>query len=145
MKKIIGFVLLLAGMFFSFSQMNMTGFVVVGNFFPDLGLFSLIIFFFGMVLIIVSSLEKEVLTKREKEEIKTAFRGWDGRSISNSQKKILRKYGLETEQTSKTHRSIYFPYSSYKVFHSGTSGDVRSGLNFALKDLIPYIERNYKK
>ncbi len=98
----------------------------------------------GLILSLAPSLER-TLSSSQREEIKSAFRGWDGRRLNGSQKKLLKKYGLEHEMNGRDHNKFYFPNSSSSATFSHTTSDYRAGLNFALKQLIPYIEENYNR
>jgi hypothetical protein len=147
--KILGAFLFIFGVFFiSLSFTNITGNVVsefYGNASGFVGLISIIAGIFMMTL--NSSLEKKVsgttLSKGERERIKSAFRGWNGR-LTGAQKKILKQYGLQNKINGTSHHQFYFPDASNSISLSFSPGDYRTGLNFALQELIPYIESNYR-
>ena len=71
------------------------------------------------------------LLPEQKQEIKNAFRGWDGKSLQKSQRKIFDRYNLVFERGGK-HNRIYQEGNENKIFHSATSSDHRAGINFAL-------------
>jgi|TARA_Y100000310_G_C20639792_1_gene793260 hypothetical protein len=142
-KRFFCAILIILGVYLIvFSHANITGNVVSDNVVNLSGLFGLVFAILGIILIFeLQALEGKSLSKGERQRIKSAFRGWSGK-LTGEQKRILRGYGMESEKTGGGHLAIYFPNSSNKVYTSSTPSDSRTGLNFALKQLIPYIEEN---
>ena len=145
MKKVFGGILFSAGLLaILLSQPSMTG-NTIGNSASNLGsLAGVILVVAGVVLMTLpSGLEGKVVQPEDKQRIKSAFRQWNGRP-TKAQKEILRQYNLIMQHTGSGHIAVYFPGSHRKVYMSSTPSDQREGLNFALKQLIPYIETNYR-
>src|SRR3989344_4721798 len=82
------------------------------------------------------------LKKEEREEVKDAFRSFDG-TLDRNQRSILRKYNLIYEEGTK-HRHIIYAGTGYKTpiqRHPGV--DSRTGLNKAIQ-IIELIETGRK-
>ncbi len=77
------------------------------------------------------------LTREQREEIKNAFRSYDGR-VTTEQKAILRKYNLIFDNTGGGEAKIRYPGIGYTVTVSKTPSDLRAGLNLVvnIKELI---------
>ena len=144
MKRVLGFILFIFGVLLAFlSQTPITGNAVAENLGGFRYVLPAVLIISGIVLMAhPSTLEERVVSHGEREQIKSAFRQWDGK-LTGAQRKVLSRYGLRTETTGGGHVSFYFPYSPTKVYTSSTPSNQRTGLNFALKQLIPYIEENY--
>jgi len=143
-RRVLGIILFVVGVLLAFLlQIPITGNVIAENLGDFRYILSAVLIIFGIVLMAHPlTLEERVVSHGEREQIKSAFRQWDGK-LTGAQKKVLSRYGLRTETTGGGHVAFYFPYSQTKVYTSSTPSDQRTGLNFALKQLIPYIEGNY--
>ena len=104
MRKVLGFILFIAGILLVFlSQISVTGNVIAENLGDSRYVLSAVLIIFGVVLMAFPiPLERRVVESKDKIEIKNAFRQWNGR-LTNSQKHVLRKYGLRTETTGGNH------------------------------------------
>jgi len=82
------------------------------------------------------------LTKREREEIKNAFRtGWK-RDFNAAQKKTLERYDLGSRKTKASHLEVYsLKDNELKTTTSSTPSDYRVGLNFT-KKLFRLLEKS---
>ena len=146
MRRVVGGILFALGILTIFSSpIALTGFFVSEGWKNAENIFGIVFVIFGMILLSnFGSLEKRILDSGEKQQIKSAFRQWNGR-LTGAQKQILRRYGIQTEKTGSGHLAFYFPGVPTKIYASSTPSDQRTGLNFTLKLLIPYIEENYSK
>lgn len=88
--------------------------------------------------------ESHRLEKKEREEIKHAFRTYDGR-ITTEQRTVLKKYNLVFYNSGTSEAKILYPGIGYSVTVSRTPSDYRAGLNI-VRDIIDLIEkgRRYK-
>ena len=78
------------------------------------------------------------LSKDEREEIKNAFRQYDGR-LTQQQRDVMGKYNLEYEVGGKENK-IRYKDSGYSIPISKTPSDFRTGLN-TVKYIIELIEQ----
>ncbi|MFW6233047.1 MAG: hypothetical protein ACOC3Z_00110 [Nanoarchaeota archaeon] len=83
--------------------------------------------------------EQEVLDKKQKREIKEAFKSYNG-NLSSQQRKILKQYDLELKD-SNTHYKIVSNSNKRKIPVSKTPSDSRAGLEIA-SDIISLIEES---
>lgn len=116
--------------------MNMTGNVVIDSVYhTDLKfVFGLIFMLIGLMFI---NIREGALPKKERNDIKVAFKNWEGTNINKNQRDIFKKYGLRYERGNK-HPQIYD--GEYLVTGvSLTSSDRRSGRNLA-SFIIKYLE-----
>ncbi len=87
--------------------------------------------------------ENYELSREEREEIKNAFRSYDGR-ISTEQKEVMKKYNLMFDNSgSRGEAKIRYPGIGYTVTVSRTPSDRRAGLNM-VRDILDLIEKGKK-
>ena len=147
-KKILGWILIMLGVFLSFMQgFRLTG-NAIGNYFEiGIGFVILILFIGGIFLLrfsIDDKVERKKIPAQERQEIKNAFKTWDGRKITKPIKKIMKAYGIKHEYNGKHHNEFYIPGAPNPLTSGGTSNFPRSGLNFA-RNILEYIEKYGKK
>tara|TARA_Y100000310_G_scaffold345439_1_gene465038 strand:- start:3665 stop:5290 length:1626 start_codon:yes stop_codon:yes gene_type:complete len=79
------------------------------------------------------------ISRKNRREIRDAFRGWDGRGLTSEIRRTLKKHNLIYITEGVAHPRIDHPDKSHPLATPSSSGDWRMGLNFA-KDLIKYLE-----
>ena len=88
-------------------------------------------------------IEDYSLTKDEREEIKSAFREYNGR-FNAQQKDALRKYKLYTSPGKGGHAKITYEGTNYNIFISShRPSDYRTGIH-AAHNIIDLIEKGRK-
>ncbi|MDO8508085.1 MAG: hypothetical protein Q7S27_00205 [Nanoarchaeota archaeon] len=88
-------------------------------------------------------LESGYTIKRdEREEIKSAFRSYDGR-LTQEQRLVLKKFNLEIENGAKHFRIFYSGTNYNSTLQHGKPSDFRTGLNFTTQ-LVNLIEKGRK-
>ncbi|MBS3071328.1 hypothetical protein J4407_03460 [Candidatus Pacearchaeota archaeon] len=142
-KKILGGVSFIIGtVLIIFFHVNITGNVVSDTAGSLSGIFGLVLIVGGITLIVESSSLEGRLGHNEKEVIKNAFRNWDGK-LNSDRRRILERFGIETEKTHKGRVAFYIPGAHGKVYASEKPKDHRAKLNFAT-ELARYVEMNYR-